>query len=258
MGVFIFNGLTAPGYFMFLVWLLFSVIVALTFKEPERVGLNQLKDKALSPMPSRGSSFCEGDENADGTVLVDSAEKEGAADDEKRPLLAPPDADGDNNNIGMYTAIGSNTGADADEGKMWAPIESANNVDDYTGEVTASTLDFRSFWFVCVKNFSLQVRPPWLLTFDMSIIIDLRGVCTHACISANLSHPCSNCTPASRSVGVDMHHSTICRQADYGSNYVIGGHHCRSFISLVCRANRIARRVDGCTCNSAQHLRRCC
>lgn len=71
-GTFIFNGLTAPGYIMFVVWLIFSLLIALAFKEPERLGLNELKDKADSPVTTRESS------------IYDDSEAMG----EEKPLLA--------------------------------------------------------------------------------------------------------------------------------------------------------------------------
>mmetsp|Transcript_19977 Transcript_19977/g.40668 ORF Transcript_19977/g.40668 Transcript_19977/m.40668 type:complete len:376 (-) Transcript_19977:345-1472(-) len=164
MGVFIFNGLTSPGYFMFLVWFLFSLIVALTFKEPERIGLSQLKDKALSPMSSRESSFCKEEEKANGAILIQGGDKDGGADadghgqfdetleaevDEKGPLLQPT-----GNNVAIYASV--DTGADIDKGKVQTPIESAD--DDCTGDITASISDSRSTWLAfCIKNFSLQV-----------------------------------------------------------------------------------------------------
>ena len=57
-GSFIINGLSAPGYIMFVVWFLFSTLIALAFKEPERIGLNELKDKGDSTVTctSRESS----------------------------------------------------------------------------------------------------------------------------------------------------------------------------------------------------------
>lgn len=52
------NGLTAPGLLMFLVWLIFSVVMIITFDEPERAGLHQLKEEMiLSPMVSPTGSF---------------------------------------------------------------------------------------------------------------------------------------------------------------------------------------------------------
>lgn len=169
MGVFMFNGLTSPGYFMFLVWFLFSLIVALTFKEPERVGLSQLKDKALSPMSSRGSSFCEQEKKPNDAILIEGGDKDGGADaggygqfdeteeavvGEKGPLLQPTGPDGHKNNGAMYASV--DTDADAGADKVLTPIESAD--DDCTGEITASTSDSRSQWLAfCIKNFSLQV-----------------------------------------------------------------------------------------------------
>ena len=55
-GSFIINGLSAPGYIMFVVWFLFSILIALAFKEPERIGLNELKDQGDSSVTSRESS----------------------------------------------------------------------------------------------------------------------------------------------------------------------------------------------------------
>jgi len=72
-GSFVFNGLTAPGYIMFVVWLLFSLLVALVFKEPKRVGLEELKDKTESSATSRDSSVCD----------------DAGALGEEQPLLAP-------------------------------------------------------------------------------------------------------------------------------------------------------------------------
>lgn len=153
MGVFTFNGLTTPGYFMFLAWLLFSVIVALTFKEPERVGLNQLRDKTLSPVSSRVSSFCEDDKNGDD----DDTAKAGI--DENLPLLPPEGARGEANTNGMYAAVDTDAGADNDEDHTLPPIESADD-DDCTGDITASTSDSSSRWLAfCINNFSLQVSP---------------------------------------------------------------------------------------------------
>mmetsp|Transcript_24733 Transcript_24733/g.36265 ORF Transcript_24733/g.36265 Transcript_24733/m.36265 type:complete len:564 (+) Transcript_24733:106-1797(+) len=40
-GTIVLNGLTAPGYFMFFLWLCFLVILGFYFDEPERIGLEQ-------------------------------------------------------------------------------------------------------------------------------------------------------------------------------------------------------------------------
>lgn len=62
---FIINGLTAPGYLMFVLWAIFTVIVKIFFREPERVGLEELKTKECSPISSPSLSFIEGNEIGD-------------------------------------------------------------------------------------------------------------------------------------------------------------------------------------------------
>lgn len=116
-GTFIFNGLTAPGYIMFIVWLLFSLLIALAFKEPERLGLNELKDKADSPVTSRESS------------VHDGAEAVG----EEKPLLAQSPTEKYDNN---------EDSAEAEE------IASTNS------ESSTSRSPFMMF---CAKNFTVPV-----------------------------------------------------------------------------------------------------
>jgi len=39
------NGMTGPGYLMFILWSVYLVVLILTFKEPERVGLHEMVEK---------------------------------------------------------------------------------------------------------------------------------------------------------------------------------------------------------------------
>ena len=63
------NGMTGPGYFMALLWTMFSIALYADFKEPERVGLEEQKrlevsssspksEKSISPRQSSHSTTC--------------------------------------------------------------------------------------------------------------------------------------------------------------------------------------------------------
>lgn len=47
-----FNGMTGPGYFMSLVWFVFSVFILVFFKEPTRSGLDELKRREAESVTS--------------------------------------------------------------------------------------------------------------------------------------------------------------------------------------------------------------
>eukprot|EP00550_Attheya_septentrionalis_P012029 CAMPEP_0198306292 /NCGR_PEP_ID=MMETSP1449-20131203/58340_1 /TAXON_ID=420275 /ORGANISM="Attheya septentrionalis, Strain CCMP2084" /LENGTH=869 /DNA_ID=CAMNT_0044008843 /DNA_START=120 /DNA_END=2729 /DNA_ORIENTATION=- len=59
LGVQYFNGMTGPGYLMAVLWLIFTLTMALIFKEPTRTGLEELKQreaaKAKEKPPSSSS-----------------------------------------------------------------------------------------------------------------------------------------------------------------------------------------------------------
>jgi hypothetical protein len=45
LGKLYFNGMTGPGYFMALCWFIYTLAILLTFKEPVRSGLDELKER---------------------------------------------------------------------------------------------------------------------------------------------------------------------------------------------------------------------
>jgi hypothetical protein len=57
LGFIFFNGLTLPGYFMATLWTTFTIIVLLTFEEPDREGLAEQKElEQLGTIPGSPSS----------------------------------------------------------------------------------------------------------------------------------------------------------------------------------------------------------
>lgn len=56
-----FNGMTGPGYFMALNWLIFTVSILLTFSEPIRSGLDELKQRegVVNPPSSKKDALLE-------------------------------------------------------------------------------------------------------------------------------------------------------------------------------------------------------
>lgn len=45
LGIQTFNGMTGPGFIMALLWFLFLILIVLSFKEPNRSGLDELKKR---------------------------------------------------------------------------------------------------------------------------------------------------------------------------------------------------------------------
>jgi len=59
-----FNGMTGPGFFMSLCWLIYTIAILLVFREPVRSGLDELKEREQS-MKSVDDDYDDDDDNDD-------------------------------------------------------------------------------------------------------------------------------------------------------------------------------------------------
>ena len=81
-----FNGMTGPGYFMSLAWSIYTVLVILTFQEPKRLGLVELRLR--EEFPSTWDEDDNADDDDDASLDTEKLGKEGIQVEE--PSLNSP------------------------------------------------------------------------------------------------------------------------------------------------------------------------